>query len=92
MGGLMAQGASPRQKVAKMADDQSKHQIIMHFVKSNLKLFLRLVSTDIHQEEASLTANEFNSLRVLFRAKETLAPLTKTNQPQQQQQANQHQN
>lgn len=39
----------------------------MHFVKNNLKLLLRLVSTDIHNTEVSLTANEFNSLRVLFK-------------------------
>jgi len=39
----------------------------LHFVKNNLKLLLRLVSTDIHNSEVSLTANEFNSLRVLFK-------------------------
>jgi hypothetical protein len=39
----------------------------MSFIKSNLKLMLRLVSTDIHNNEVSLTANEFNSLRVVFR-------------------------
>ena len=42
----------------------------MHFVKSNLKLLLRLVSTDIHNTEVSLTANEFNSLRVLFKTQQ----------------------
>lgn len=45
----------------------SKFSIILHFIKNNLKLFLRLVSTDIHNTEVCLTANEFNSLRVLFR-------------------------
>lgn len=30
---------------------------------------LRLVSTDIHNDEVSLTANEFNSLRILFKVK-----------------------
>lgn len=39
----------------------------MHFIKNNLKLFLRLVSTDIHNTEVCLTANEFNSLRVIFK-------------------------
>lgn len=41
--------------------------MVMHFIKNNLKLFLRLVSTDIHNSEVSLTANEFNSLRILFK-------------------------
>ena len=30
---------------------------------------LRLVSTDINHDEVSLTANEFNSLRILFKVK-----------------------
>jgi hypothetical protein len=39
---------------------------------------LRLVSTDIHNNEVSLTANEFNSLRVLFKVEgaKNLASLT----------------
>ena len=65
----MALGASPRSKVAKMNNLHNNYQIIWHFVKTNLKLFLRLVSTDIHNDEVSLTANEFNSLRILFKAK-----------------------
>lgn len=32
-----------------------------------MKLLLRLVSTDIHNKEVSLSATEFNTLRVLFR-------------------------
>jgi len=46
----------------------------MAFVKSNLKLFLRLVSTDIHNNEVQLTANEFNSLRILFKVRNLAAP------------------
>lgn len=65
----MALGASPRSKVAKMNSVHNGYQIVLHFVKTNLKLFLRLVSTDIHNDEVSLTANEFNSLRVLFKVK-----------------------
>ena len=57
------------QRVEVLPDDLNNYQIIMHFVKTNLKLFLRLVSTDIHNDEVSLTANEFNSLRVLFKVK-----------------------
>ena len=37
------------------------------FVKTNLKLFLRLVSSDIHNKEVSLSATEFNTLRILFK-------------------------
>ena len=72
----MALGASPRSKVAKMNSVQNNYQIILHFVKTNLKLFLRLVSTDIHNDEVSLTANEFNSLRVLFKIKNQHAGVT----------------
>jgi len=63
----MALGASPRSKVAKMNSVHNNYQIVLHFIKTNIKLFLRLVSTDIHNDEVSLTANEFNSLRVLFK-------------------------
>lgn len=59
--------SSPRQKTTLKPANISKFSIMMHFVKNNLKLFLRLVSTDIHNTEVSLTANEFNSLRILFR-------------------------
>ncbi len=37
------------------------------FIKTNLKLFLRLVSSDIHNKEVSLSATEFNTLRILFK-------------------------
>lgn len=67
-----------------MSNVHNTYQIILHFVKTNLKLFLRLVSTDIHNDEVSLTANEFNALRILFKVKgqdgtsnqRTLAQLT----------------
>ena len=63
------QGASPRSKVSKLGRQHNDYQIILHFIKTNLKLLLRLVSTDIHNDDVSLTANEFNSLRVLFKVK-----------------------
>ena len=34
-----------------------------------MQLFIRLISTDIHNNEVALTANEFNSLRILFKIK-----------------------
>jgi hypothetical protein len=39
-------------------------------VKSNLKLLLRLISSDIHSPEASLSASEFNTLRILFKVQQ----------------------
>lgn len=33
----------------------------------NLPLFLRLISSDIHNKEVSLSATEFNTLRILFK-------------------------
>ena len=68
-GNPLAQGASPRSRIAKMNNVHNNYQIILHFVRTNLKLMLRLVSTDIHNDEVSLTANEFNSLRILFKVK-----------------------
>ena len=32
-----------------------------------MKIFLRLISTDIHNKEVSLSATEFNTLRILFK-------------------------
>jgi hypothetical protein len=62
--------ASPRQKVARSSGkSQSNYQIILHFVRTNMQLFIRLISTDIHNNEVALTANEFNSLRILFKIK-----------------------
>lgn len=60
---------SPRSKSTSklLSTNVSKFSILLHFIKNNLKLFLRLVSTDIHNTEVSLTANEFNSLRILFK-------------------------
>ena len=59
--------SSPRSKATRMSHTQSDYQLIVAFIKSNLKLFLRLVSTDIHNKEVSLSATEFNTLRILFK-------------------------
>ena len=42
----VSSGASPRSKYTKINYTQSEYQIIIHFIKSNIKLFLRLISTD----------------------------------------------
>jgi hypothetical protein len=67
---MSAQGASPRSKYTKINYTQSEYQIILHFIKSNLKLLLRLISSDIHSAEASLSASEFNTLRILFKVQQ----------------------
>lgn len=59
--------ASPRSKYTKVNYTQSEYQIITHFIKTNLKLLLRVISADIHSTEVSLSATEFNTLRVLFK-------------------------
>jgi hypothetical protein len=58
--------SSPRSKATRVSYSQSEYQLMAAFVKSNLKLFLRLVSTDIHNKDVSLSATEFNTLRILF--------------------------
>ncbi len=42
-------------------------QIILNFIKTNLKLFLRLIASDIHSTDTSLNSNEFNTLRLFFK-------------------------
>ena len=59
--------SSPRSKATRVSYAQSEYQIMVAFIKSNLKLFLRLVSTDIHNKEVSLSATEFNTLRIHFK-------------------------
>jgi hypothetical protein len=61
---------SPRTKATKINYTSSENQIIQHFIKSNLKLFLRLIASDINKaENAQLNATEFNALRVVFKVK-----------------------
>ena len=59
--------SSPRSKATRVSYSQSEYQLIVAFIKQNLKLFLRLVSTDIHNKDVSLSATEFNTLRILFK-------------------------
>eukprot|EP00347_Sterkiella_histriomuscorum_P018435 403345520 len=72
--------ASPRQKYTKVNYTQSEYQIISHFIKTNLKLLLRVISTDIHSTEVSLSATEFNTLRILFRIQQQGGARTATQQ------------
>ena len=43
-----------------------EYQFILNYIKSNLKLFLRIVASDIHNTETTINANEFNQLKFLF--------------------------
>ena len=43
-----------------------EYQFILSYIKSNLKLFLRIVSSDIYNTETIINANEFNTLKFLF--------------------------
>ena len=59
--------SSPRSKATRVSYAQSEYQIMVSFIKMNLPLFLRLISSDIHNKEVSLSATEFNTLRILFK-------------------------
>jgi hypothetical protein len=70
-GSSMSPVASPRSKATRVNYTSSEYTIITHFVKTNVRLFLRLVSSDIHNTDVSLSASEFNTLRVLFKVEKS---------------------
>lgn len=45
-----------------------EYQAIVSFIKSNIKLFLRLIASDIHNTETSVNSNEFNTLSFIFKS------------------------
>lgn len=49
---------------------------MVNFVKNNIKLFLRLIATDIHNSETQLNSGEFNTLKFFFRFNESLSKTT----------------
>jgi hypothetical protein len=59
--------SSPRGKSFRNSIISSEYQITLNFIKTNIKLFLRLIASDIHNTETSLNANEFNTLKFLFK-------------------------
>ncbi len=60
--------ASPRSKATKVQYTSSEYQLIVQFVKSNIRFFLNLVSNETLSLDAlTLSASEINALRVLFR-------------------------
>jgi TBCC domain-containing protein 1 len=61
--------SSPRGKSSnnyRLANQGMEYQFILNYIKSNLKLFLRIVASDIHNTETTINANEFNTLKFLF--------------------------
>jgi hypothetical protein len=59
--------SSPRGKSIRNSVSYSEYQILLNFIKSNLKLFLRLIASDLHNTETQLNSNEFNTLKFLFK-------------------------
>jgi hypothetical protein len=60
--------ASPRSKATRtsLGPHNSELAILQHFIKTNLKLFLKLVSSDISSPEPVLNVSEFNALDLIF--------------------------
>ena len=60
--------SSPRGKSGghRMGIQGMEYQFILNFIKNNLKLFLRIIASDIHNTETTISANEFNTLKFLF--------------------------
>ena len=61
--------SSPRGKSSnnyRLLSQGLEYQFILNYIKSNLKLFLRIVASDIHNTETTICANEFNTLKFLF--------------------------
>lgn len=46
---------------------------MINFVKNNIKLFLRLAATDIHNSETQLNSGEFNTLNFFFRIDDNIS-------------------
>jgi len=62
--------SSPRGKNLNSLRNQNQgleYQFFVNFIKSNLKLFLRIIASDIHNTETTINANEFNTLKFLFK-------------------------
>ena len=65
-----SQLSSPRGKTPNTNRNQTaamEYNFDVSFIKNNLKLFLRIIASDIHNTETSLNANEFNTLKFLFK-------------------------
>jgi hypothetical protein len=64
--------ASPRGKGSNSNRERAQsqnyeYQYLVNYVKSNLKLFLRIIASDIHNTETTINAEEYNTLKFLFK-------------------------
>ncbi|CAG9335984.1 unnamed protein product [Blepharisma stoltei] len=67
--GTFPNPASPRSKAVRgflFSQPASDFQMTHQFVKSNLKLLMKAISSDLQAIEVALTSSEFNSLGFLF--------------------------
>lgn len=65
--------SSPRGKNLNSLRNQNQgleYQYFVNLIKSNLKLFLRIIASDIHNTETTINMNEFNTLKFLFKLDE----------------------
>jgi len=61
--------ASPRGKAVRgflSPQTSSEFSVAQHFVKTNLKLLLRVLATDLQAKETALSASEFNALSLIL--------------------------
>ncbi len=75
---------SPRNKNINSFRNQSQEQeysYMVNFIKTNLKLFLRIISSDIHNTETNINQNEFNTLRFLFKLDGEISNTEKQKKP-----------
>ena len=75
--------SSPRGKSSgahRIGIQGTEYSYILNYIKSNLKLFLRIIASDIHNTETTISANELNTLKFLFTT-EDKKHLSKKNEP-----------
>ena len=71
---------SPRGKTSiRSSTNNMENSIIINFVKTNLKLFLKLISSDLHNAETTLKSTEFNTLKFLLKVNDKRSSTTNVN-------------
>lgn len=75
--------ASPRSKATKVHYTSSEYQLILQFVKSNIKQILNLISSDAlaTMDNLVLGASDINALKVLFTVSKIDGTTVKQNLP-----------
>ena len=74
--------SSPRGKSSnnyRLGIQGMEYQYILNYIKSNMKLFLRIIASDIHNTETTINANEFDTLKFLFTIGENKGEKNKKN-------------